>query len=97
MQAEAEERYGCNAMGGEGKKWMKFTHTGTPGVIFCIERVPRLDGLLVRYILFPGLLLRFTCAAFLRHRRCSQCSCWSLLVGAFFRRGLGHWRTVRLV
>jgi hypothetical protein len=41
---------------------MKSAHTGMPVVIFCIERVPRLDGLLVRYVLFLGLLLRFTCA-----------------------------------
>ncbi len=67
------------------------THPGTPVAIFCIERVPRLDGLLVRSHVLPSLSLfvRLTCAGpFLRHRQRSQCG---LSIGAFFRRrGLAH-------
>jgi len=62
------------------------THSGTPVAIFCIERVPRLDGLLVRYVLLPSLFAPLTCAGaakrkpFLRRRQRSQCG---LSTGAF--------------
>jgi hypothetical protein len=69
------------------------THPSTPVAIFCIERVPCLDGLLVRCVLLPSLFGRLTCAGvakrkpFLRRRQRSQCG---LFIGAFFRRCLAH-------
>ena len=77
----------------KGRNLVLSTHRGTPVVIFCIERVPCLDGLLVRRVLLPGLFGRLTCAdvakqkPFLRRRQCSQCG---LFIGAFFRRCLAH-------
>ena len=72
----------------------QFTYSCTPVAIFCIERVSRLDGLLVRNAL-PSLFARSACAGVHsgeRPRYRSQCSsgCCSLLVEAFFRGDLGH-------
>ena len=80
-------------------KYSHFTYSCTPVAIFCIERVPRLDGLLVRNAL-PSLSARLARAGvpsgepFLRHRHRyrRQCSggCCRLFIGAFFRGGFGH-------
>ena len=84
-----------------GRTNSHFTYSCTPVAIFCIERVPRLDGLLVRNAL-PSLFARLARVGvpsgepFLRHRHRyryrRQCSggCCRLFIGAFFRGGLGH-------
>lgn len=74
------------------------THLGTPVAIFCIERVSRLDGLLVRSHVLPSLLrvfVRLTCAGVIKRMPFpyrSQRSQCGLSIKAFFsRRGLAHW------
>jgi hypothetical protein len=79
--------------------------TVTPVAIFCIERVPRLDGLLMRYVLSSFFAWLGTCAgpagvtkrkpSSCRRQRSQRCG---LSTGVFFRRGLAHWcKGVRLV
>ena len=91
------DRHRILAVGGKGRNErdesnIRFTHSGTPVAIFCVERVPDLDSLLMRNVL-PGSLARFICAAVAEGkpflRRCCHDRC-RLLIGALFRSGLGH-------